>query len=81
MRVAMEDRPTAVLPRLTASGTPYTPPVLGPLLRALLPALAAAAVGGIVLPGPLAAPMGAALPMLAAGVTLFRVIRSTDRGY
>jgi hypothetical protein len=81
MRVALEDRPTAVLPRMTASGAPYAPPVLGPLLRALLPALAAAAVAGMVLPGPLAAPVGAVLPMLAAGVTLFRVIRSTDRGY
>lgn len=81
MRVALEERPTAVLPRLTASGTPYAPPVLGPLLKALLPALAAAAVGGVVLPGPLAATVGAVLPMLAVGAVLFRVIRSTDRGY
>jgi hypothetical protein len=81
VRVALEDRPTAVMPRLTASGTPYAPPVLGPLLRALLPALAAAAAAGTVLPYPLAATVGAVLPMLAAGVTLFRVIRSTDRGY
>lgn len=82
MRLAMEDRATVVMPRLTASGTPaFRPPLLGPLLRALLAAVVIAAVVGMAVPGPVGIAAGAGLTMAFVGVALYRVIRSADRGY
>ncbi len=57
------------------------PGLLGPLLRALVPALAVAALIGLAARGPVGCVAGAVVAVAAVGIALRRVILVADRGY